>query len=846
MYLLIDGQALQTPDSRHRGIGRYTSNLIRAVARARPSWRVEVVWNHNLEPISQDQVGDVALLEFVPPLPPAEETRAANARYYADWLAARGPDAILLTSCFEYNAVVPWFGRCRPPVYTVMYDLIPLVFSDYYLGDRGTRARYGHHFRLALNAEGLLAISEATARDVRSLAGPDCPAVVNVAGAPDPAFAPLPEPQLAATLQEVRQRIRLDREFILFVGGNDFRKNMPNAIRAFAALGPEYHARFDLVIVCQLTADARLALEAEGRAAGVGHALKLTGFINDEELRALYQSCRLFFFPSLYEGLGLPVVEALSCGAPVVASNCSSVPEYAGPCSWLADPTCPQAMAQAIRQALDEPRDARLSERVAFAQTFTWERTAEQACQLIEQPRPPAVPRRRRIAWVSPLPPVPSGISDYSQEMLAHLRDRFDIELVVDPRQRTVAAPLAIKHAIITGQEMASRHQARPYDLIVYHVGNSVFHVYMLELLACFPGLVVLHDYHLGGLFWEAQRAAAWPADMAQELADDGEWQLAAWVRQKHLPEWVARELSALNRLVLQQATSVVVHSAYTWRLVRRRVDVPVAHIPLSCMAPPLGSREEERARLGMHEDDFVVCTLGLVGPPKRVPSLLRSLTHLPSALRSRTRLFIVGEISEHDLAEVERQARERGVEDQVRCIGRVPLDLLSAYARAADVCVQLRYPSRGETSAALARALTVGAACITSDQGAMDDLPADVVYKVRSPHREVEDLTVALQRLADSPEQRRKLGENARRYAEDRLSITQVASQYASFLDLSVVAAEQADQQWAALAQHALSGCLAPEQAECLLSEWRSLRQQAQMGRRRVSCEWPRARLAA
>jgi glycosyltransferase involved in cell wall biosynthesis len=630
MFLLIDGQALQTPTSRHRGIGRYTSNLIRALVRARPHWRIEVVCNSNYKAIPLDWVGGAPLLEFRPPLPLTEESKTANARYYADWLAAHAPDAILLPSCFETDGVVPWFDRRRPPVFVVMYDLIPLVFADHYLTDRGAVSCYAHHFRLALNSDGLLAISEATARDVRLLARPDCPPVVNMAGAPDPAFAPLPDDELAAALGRVRQRVRLDREFILFVGGEDFRKNMGNAVRAFAALGPEYHTRFDLVIVCQLPPRARLALEAEGRAAGVEHALKFTDFVSDEELRALYQSCRLFFFPSLYEGLGLPVVEALSCGAPVVASNCSSVPEYAGPCSWLADPTCPQAMAQAIRQALDEPRDARLSERMAFARTFSWDRTAEQACRLIEQPRPPAVPRRRRIAWVSPLPAAPSEVSDGSQELLSHLRGRFDVELVVDSRQRMVVSPLAIKHAILSGQEMESRHAARPYDLMVYHVGTTLSHAYVLELLARFPGLVVLHD------------------------------------------QWLAHKFSLLTEGILQQATGVVVHSDDVWRFVRRQVNVPVVHIP-----------------------SF-------------------------------------------------------------------------------------------------------------------------------------------------------RVAETAQRPAEEPSAIARIASQYAGLLELLALDAEHTDQQWSVFARHALSGCLAPEQTERLLSQWRSLRQQAQELGKRVAPEWSRPRLAA
>src|SRR5262245_38875428 len=152
-------------------------------------------------------------------------------------------------------------------------------------------------------------------------------------------------------------------------------------MRAFAALPEPCRRAHDLVITCELLPPYRAALQAQGRELGIGDSLKLTGFVSDRELRALYQTCRLFLFPSLYEGLGLPVLEALQCGAPVVASGSASLPEYAGPASWLADPRDPQDLARAVQQALAEPRDARLAERLAFARSFTWARTAERALE---------------------------------------------------------------------------------------------------------------------------------------------------------------------------------------------------------------------------------------------------------------------------------------------------------------------------------------------------------------------------------------------------------------------------------------------------------------------------------
>src|SRR5262249_21340933 len=113
MHLLIDGQALQTSSSRLRGIGRYSSNLLRALAVARPDWRIEVVQNRPLPPVPDDDLAGLPVLTFPPPLPAANEHRETNERYYADWLTARGSDGVLVLShCEGWEAVVPWF--CGP------------------------------------------------------------------------------------------------------------------------------------------------------------------------------------------------------------------------------------------------------------------------------------------------------------------------------------------------------------------------------------------------------------------------------------------------------------------------------------------------------------------------------------------------------------------------------------------------------------------------------------------------------------------------------------------------------------------------------------------------------------
>jgi glycosyltransferase involved in cell wall biosynthesis len=836
MDLLIDGQALQTPSSACRGIGRYARNLIRALSIARPSWNITVVQNDRLPPIEAHALRGLPLLSFRPPFALEEKNAEANELCYGDWLRAQHPGCVLISSAFEREGVMPWFVGSRPALACVLYDLIPLVFPERYLADPAALASYARHLRRLAAADLVLSDSEASARDFRRFLPEAHGNLINIRGATDSAFAPLSKDKLATAIAALGRRIRLEREFLLYVGGDDFRKNVSGALHTFAALPAACRSRYDLAIVCHLPDAARARLEETARQLGITEHLKLVGYVTDVELTALYQICRLFLFPSLYEGLGLPVLEALCCGAPVVASSLSAVPEYAGPVSWLADPYSPEAFARSVEEALAEPRDLRRAERIAFAQTFTWERSAALACQALDRLarkanrlRTGTPSRRRRIAFVSPLPPSHTGIADYAGELLEPLAEHFDIELVVDPQQPKLANALLARHRVLEANELGRRHAALPFDLFVYQLGNSHYHHYMLSLMSRFRGLVVLHDYYLAGMLTAARQVKRWPYSLEQDLEYEGETQMVDWVRHCNFPGWAVDCLLPLNRRVLELAAGVVVHSGWSWQRLRRWVDVPVYQVPQAMPVPQLGSQQEERRRLGLPADAFLICTLGQLVHPKRVEILIGALARLPEALRAQTRLLLVGEGSPELRALLQRLAEDLGVGAMIHYLGRVALADLSAYARASDVCVQLRYPTHGETSASLLRALAAGTACITSDQGPMAEVPANVAWKVRAPQHELDDLVAALCSLHADPETRRQLGETGRRYIREQHALERVATQFSAVIEQALARRAARDEDWQDLAANALADCGALAIAESSIDTWLRMRRQGQ-----------------
>jgi glycosyltransferase involved in cell wall biosynthesis len=265
-----------------------------------------------------------------------------------------------------------WLSPCASVV--TIHDLIPLLLPAYRGGLR-QRAYTWLVSQTARRADRVLTDSQASRQDiVRHL---DIPAerVHAVLLAADERYRPVSDP---AELARVRERYGLpggrgdpaptDR-FFLYLGGFDVRKNVAGLVRAYARVletptlpsspkdGNVGVSSTRLVIAGRLpTADTPFTPDPRRMAAEVGIAdqVHFTGWVDEADKPALYSLASLFVFPSLYEGFGLPVAEAAACGAPVLTSNRSSLPEVA-PGAWLANPEDVDALAAAMAEALQLP-----------------------------------------------------------------------------------------------------------------------------------------------------------------------------------------------------------------------------------------------------------------------------------------------------------------------------------------------------------------------------------------------------------------------------------------------------------------------------------------------------------
>ena len=271
---------------------------------------------------------------------------------------------------------IPFAGKTGKCVVTV-HDVIPLVLPHTFTRRHRLVVRTALA-RVRRQADLVVVPSRAVQRDVvQYLRVPEDRVAVTPHGC-EARFNPSPDRAAAGA---AAARYGLPARYLLAVGTLEPRKNLTTLLRAFARLRDR--AAVDPAVGLVI-AGARGWLDdpifRTVQSLGLEAAVRFPGFVDDDDLPALYRGAELVAFPSLYEGFGLPLLEAMACGIPVVSSNTSALPEVAGGAALLVDPLDVDGMAQAIARVLDEATlRARLREDgLARAAQFSWEKAARQ------------------------------------------------------------------------------------------------------------------------------------------------------------------------------------------------------------------------------------------------------------------------------------------------------------------------------------------------------------------------------------------------------------------------------------------------------------------------------------
>jgi glycosyltransferase involved in cell wall biosynthesis len=377
-----------------------------------------------------------------------------------------------------------------------------------------------------------------------------------------------------------------------------------------------------------------------------------------------------------------------------------------------------------------------------------------------------------RIAFYTPLQPVESGISLYSEQLLPLLAEILDIDVVVDGYRPSVLE----ESGSISIHDHRSYDHTRP-DLYLYQVGNSPAHIYMLPEVRNRPGIMVLHDTVLNHLFvQEAARNGTLPSyrDEMESMYGAEGLRAARRVLQGQSPDDLFR--FPMSESLVESSLATIVHSEFARTQVRDwGVCDHVVRVPLGMKPPQYLDPEIARQALGLPGDQFVIASITHINPHKRIDVVLRAFKALRSSVPAR--LILAGSVSPN--FPLDRIINHLGLDQVVDTPGYVSDLEARLITAAADVIVNLRYPTAGETSGSLLHSMAAGRPVLVSNTGSFNEVPSDAVISIPVDAIERDMLQATFMLLAENEDLRLKMGRHAREFVRREHSLQRWVNGY-------------------------------------------------------------------
>jgi glycosyltransferase involved in cell wall biosynthesis len=786
----IDVQGCQNVVNFERGIARQAADSTEAILRLAP----EAVHTVGLTP---------AL-----PVPPSLDFVQGTGKL--GWVSGKGsepdpkPSIYHVTSPFEgptpsvtlEDQWPRWARRPGTRLVVTLHDLIPLIFSEHYVDpDPINMSRWLARLGIVRTADHILAVSQCSAADaVERLQVDENRITVIDAGTSFQIASMVGSREEAAKILGGRFPGLRDG-FLFYVGGADWRKNVTGLIEAYARLPEWFRERHQLVITYKLDSRARESLQGFAGQLGVhGDQLLLTGFVPDRELSALYRRCGLFVFPSLYEGAGLPILEAMACGAPVIGSNVSSVPEILGDPRATFDPSDPDDIAGRIAATLDDETELDRLRSVSEERTahFTWERVARRALEGYE--RALAMPSHRdtsgrsraRLAVFTPWPPEPSGTATYSRQLVERLADHADVDVIVagDADSDGYDRSLEPRIRIWGAGDFDWVNELRDFDRLLYMLGNSPLHRHAMEALLERPGVVVAHDVRFLSLYRSLEPGwtenPVWIREKLYEMY--GDRVPATDLRRAPDDPGVQDRFGIyMSQEVQAHAELLLVHSRYAADVLRmdRLPGAAAAETELVGRGIP---EVAVRRNGGGPSSGPRVVSHAAGEDAEAIDLLLHAFAEIARE-RDHAGLVLLGELEPSAKRRLVETASNLGLSQAVHLAGPLSGDEYWRAMASGDIAVELRTGSDGEASASVCDCLATRVPTVVSSVGWLAELPDPAVLRVPrkcSPAA----LAATISRVLDEPELRRRIRTAQDSYAAAN-SYGRVAERYAEILGL-------------------------------------------------------------
>jgi glycosyltransferase involved in cell wall biosynthesis len=622
-----------------------------------------------------------------------------------------------------------------------LLDAVPLELESLYLEpDPIFASAYRSRLELIRTANQVLTLTEETATTAVEWIGVEEGRVTVVGQGPAASFDPRPGSgeRTRGYLETAFPLVRPG--FMLCVVEDEPSTNLTGLIDAYARLPEHLRAQRQLVIICELP--GRRRRELLGRAGRLGvrrDEFLIADSRDDVMLAALFGAGDLYVSPSLHDGSGLSIVEAMSHGMPVTAGDTGCAREVLGDARAIFDPQDPAAIADCLGRLLAAPDElAALRERSrARAGELSWDRVAQETLEAYER----AVPRRARkgrrsrprLAMLTPWPPQRSGVANHSHHLVGALSAYADIDVVVPPDNDVDGFDAGPNSgvAIRPAAEFDWLPELRAYDRILYVLGNSEFHVHVLRLLTKRSGHVLMHDVRLTGLYTAASHEPSTGPDWLRDKLSEMYGGRIPRKELRRIPHFATEHRYGIfmTQEVQRRSEGILAHSHHALELLRLECPPGMTPPPSSVVAHGVVEPSVSAAG-GSDSDAPVIVSYGIVGPTKGIDTMLHAFAGL-SADRPGARLLLVGDANSLAREYVAEIASDLGITESVEVRGHVGKDEYWRTLAAADVALQLRTWSNGEASGAVIDCVAARVPTIATDIGWFSELPEGVVLPV-------------------------------------------------------------------------------------------------------------------
>lgn len=656
---------------------------------------------------------------------------------------------------------------------TYCYDLIPYVFPETYRTAPASNEKLDCNLSFMTHSEKVIAISECSKNDLCRITGYEKENVEVVY----PAASDFWEITSENTEVGLLDDLGINGEYILTVTGYEWRKNNNALIEAFAKVSDGVKNKCQLVIVGFFGFYQEEYLQNLIASFSLTDRVILTGQVSDDVLRALYAGAKAFVFVSKYEGFGLPIIEAMRMGCPVLTANNSSCAEVAGDAAILCDPFDVNDIAVKLNNILSNADLVDMKGKsLEQAKHFSYDSAAQNLISIINSITPKGIDTTIKIAYFSSVPAIVSGISDFCVDSVNDILNDYSVDVFVDDGYEIDIA-LFPNARILNHKEfpvLASR-----YDRYLFQMGANKYHFYEYPYIEKFGGIIELHDldyYDTLKQYAIVPHSADFSKyktmlldDMTSEAADERISCIYAGTQQNRT--------GAVNKFITKYADEIIVHSRYAKDLLSSKDTRSTEIMSYKSIINNMTYKEARRI-LEFEEDEIVIVNTGLVNSAKRILPVLSALSNILANTNKKIKFYLVGKLYEPSLREPINAYSNRFI--NIRHIENVSTEMMNIYTIAADIAVCCRHtlfnPDFMQPSATALSAARYGKCIITSRTGWFDEFPDDICVKIDSPvnisqEEEVVQLIEAFNNLIENKKVREEYSAKMKLYADEMFS---------------------------------------------------------------------------